>query len=88
MTTEKKRTQNPINQKSLYFSFADLYSKIMNDEIEIEKAEQALKALSGMNSVYGNEIKRAKMQNTTIRIVEMKSEEIEYTKKSLEESVD
>jgi hypothetical protein len=79
-TKKQTKTTSPINQKSLYFSFAELYAKIMNDEIELEKAEQAVKALSGMNSVYGNEIKRAKVENTTIRIVELKAEEIEHTK--------
>ncbi len=67
-----KKTQKPVNQKSLYYSFADLYEKIMNDEISVEKSEQAVKALCGMNSVYGNEIKRAKIENKAMRIVELK----------------
>lgn len=70
MTTKSKK---PVNQKTLYYSFADLYEKIMNNEIEVEKAEQANKALAGMNSVYGNEIKRAKIENKSMRVVELKN---------------
>lgn len=68
-----KRAIKPVNQKSLYFAFADLYEKIMNHEIEIDKADQANKALSGMNSVYGNELKRAKLENKSVRVIELKN---------------
>lgn len=72
-TTPKKRILNPVNQKSLYHTFADLYGKIINDDISIEKGEVLCKALCGMNSVYANEIKRAKVENREIRVVEIKN---------------
>lgn len=76
----EKRVQKPVNQKSIYHSFADLYDKIMNDEISIDKADAAARALDGMNKVYANELKRASIEhqikNATqminIRTIELK----------------
>ena len=58
-----KRIQKPVNQKSIYHSFADLYDKLMNDEIPIEKADAAARMLEGMNRTYLNEIKRAAVEH-------------------------
>lgn len=58
-----KRILKPVNQKSIYHSFADLYEKIMNDEIQIEKAESAARMLEGMNRTYINELKRAQIEH-------------------------
>lgn len=74
------RTLKPVNQKSLYQSFASLYEKIMNDEVDVKKAETSIKALNGMNDVYKNELKRAEIEQqlkgnmvkTEIRIIETK----------------
>lgn len=57
------KTLKPVNQKSIYHSYADLYEKVMNDEIELEKAQVAEKALSGMNKTYALELKRAELEN-------------------------
>lgn len=58
----KKSTPKPINQMSVYHSFALVYEKLMNDEIPVEKAEQASNALNGMNRAYALEIKRAELE--------------------------
>lgn len=73
-------TKKPVNQKSLYHSYSDLYEKIMNDEIPLDKAEKACKALDGMNRTYFGELKRAEIelqlkghtQTTSIRTLELK----------------
>jgi len=57
------KTQRPVNQKSIYHSFGDLYEKLMNDEIKLDKAEIAVQALAGMNRTYALEIKRAEVEN-------------------------
>lgn len=67
------KTQRPVNQKSIYHAFADVYEKLMNDEIPVEKAEQACNALAGMNRTYALEIKRAELEKTpAIRVFELK----------------
>ena len=74
-------TLKPVNQKTIYHSYADLYEKLMNDECDIAKAEQASHCLDGMNRTYALEIKRAEVANmlkgnserTEIRIVETKN---------------
>jgi hypothetical protein len=63
----------PVNQKSLYHSYADLYEKIMNNEIEVDKAEVAGKALDGMNRTQALELKRAEISGETMRIIETKN---------------
>jgi len=75
------KTQSPPNQKALYHSFSDMFQKIMNDEISLEKAETAVKYLNGMNKTYALELKRAELQNqlkgnsvpTEIRTIELKA---------------
>ena len=76
------KTLRPVNQKSIYHSFGDLYAKIMNDEIADAKAEVAVQALAGMNRTYALEIKRAEVEhelrgrsesNVELRIVETKN---------------
>jgi len=74
------RTQKPVNQKSVYHSYADVYDKLMNGEISEGTAEQASHALDGMNRTYALEIKRAEVEHilkgnakTEIRIVEIKN---------------
>jgi hypothetical protein len=75
------KTLKPVNQKSIYHSYGDLYEKIMNDECDIPKAEQASHCLDGMNRTYALEIKRAEIENmlkgnsekTEIRIIEIKN---------------
>lgn len=77
---ETKRTLKPVNQKSIYHSYADIYERLMNDEIPVEKGESAMKALDGMNRTYALEIKRAEVENalkgnmvqTNIRSIELK----------------
>lgn len=72
-------TKRPVNQKSIYHSFGDIYEKLMNDEITPEKAEIAVSALAGMNRTYALEIKRAEVEHslkgnmqTEIRTIEIK----------------
>lgn len=74
-----KKFQKPSNQKSVYSSFANLYEMIMNDDITVEKAEQANNALSGMNRTVALEIKMAELKKEVkIRQIEPKSfEQIE-----------
>lgn len=75
------KTQKPVNQKSIYHSFGDLYEKLMNDEIKIDKAEIAVQALAGMNRTYALELKRAEIEHelqgnatkTEIRVIEVKN---------------
>lgn len=72
MSTQK--TPRPVNQKSVYNSFASVYEKLMNEEIPVDKAEAACNALNGMNRSYALEIKRAELEKTpTIRILELKT---------------
>ena len=74
------KTQKPVNQKTIYHSYADLYEKVMNDEIPLAKAEIAEKALAGMNRTYALELKRAEVESelkvstehTRIRTLELK----------------
>jgi hypothetical protein len=74
------KTLRPVNQKSVYQSFALIYDKLMNDEIDISKAEQANNALNGMNRTYALELKRSELEyqlkgnmvKTEIRIIETK----------------
>ena len=71
----------PVNQKSVYHSAGDLYAMLMNDEITVDKAEQANAALSNMNRTYALEIKRTELERqlkgaserVEIRIVETKN---------------
>lgn len=63
----------PVNQKSVYHSFSDLYEKIMYGEIKPEVAEQANNALCGMNRTFALEIKRAEVSKEQIRVVESKN---------------
>lgn len=58
------KTLRPVNQKSVYHSAAELFEKIMNDEIPVDKAEQANAALSNMNRTYALEIKRTELEKT------------------------
>ena len=75
------RTLKPVNQKSVYQSFADIYEKLMNDEMDVSKAEQASHCLDGMNRTYALELKRAEVESsvkgntvkTEIRIIETKN---------------
>jgi len=70
---EKKKVARPVNQKSIYASFADLYEKLMNDEVPIEKAECAVQALAGMNRTFALEIKLAELKGITeARKIELK----------------
>lgn len=69
---ETKKFHKPVNQKSVYASFATVFEKLMNDEITVDKAEQASNALNGMNRAYALEIKRAELEKThTPRIIEL-----------------
>ena len=67
------KTLRPVNQKSLYHSWSELYGKIMDDEIEVAKAEQANAALCGMNRTQALEIKRAEVTGEVLRIIESKN---------------
>ena len=75
----KERTLKPVNQKTVYHSAAILFDKIMNDEIPVEKAEQACNALNVMNRTYALEIKRAEFEKSvslrTIELVNFEAEE-------------
>ena len=56
------KTIKPTNQKAVYHSFAMVFEKLMNDEIEVDKAEQASNALNGMNRAFALEIKKAELE--------------------------
>lgn len=78
------KTLKPVNQKSLYASFADLYQKLMNDEVDVETADVAGKILAGMNRTFALEIKKAEVtklldpdQKITMRNIEIKNFENE-----------
>lgn len=67
--------KKPINQKSVYHSFASVYEKLMNDEITVDTAEQACNALNGMNRAYALEIKRTEVEKkSNVRIIELEGE--------------
>lgn len=79
----KNKVSKPTNQKSVYASFANIYEKLMNDEISVEKAEQAGNALNGMNRAYALEIKRAELEKAHApRIIELVN--FEEEKKQIE----
>ena len=74
----------PVNQKSVYHSFGDVYEKSMNDETitdPIAKYSLALKALQGMNTTYIGELKRWEIDQSVqtsnvraqMRVVETKN---------------
>jgi hypothetical protein len=68
----------PVNQKSVYHSFADLYERLINKEIKPDIAEIAVSALAGMNRTFALEIKRAEIEKelngkAELRIVESKN---------------
>lgn len=69
-----KRFQKPTNQKSVYASAALLFEMIMNDEIPVDKAEQANQALNIMNRTVAIEIKLAELKKANeIRQIEPKN---------------
>ena len=83
------KTQKPVNQKSIYHSYADLYDKLMNEELPVEKAQVAGKLLDGMNKTYALELKRTELENqfkisslpVSVRTLELKEfDEIPVTK--------
>jgi len=71
----------PVNQKSLYQTAGDLYSMIVNDEIAVDRAEQANSALATMNRAYALEVKRAEIERelkgiterVEVRVIEVKN---------------
>lgn len=69
----KEKTLKPVNQKSLYATWSELYRKIMDGEVEDVRAINALAALSGMNRTMAIEVKRAEVTREPIRIVESKN---------------
>lgn len=71
------KTLKPVNQKSVYASFATLYEKLVNDEITPEKAEQLNASLNGMCRTYNLEIKRADITQQAMRNIEEKNFESE-----------
>jgi hypothetical protein len=79
------KTLRPVNQKSIYHSFAEVYERLMNDDITIDKAEQASHALDGMNRTYALELKRAEVEKElsrkeepiNVRVLESKNFETE-----------
>lgn len=79
-----QRTIKPVNQKALYHSFSDLYEKIMNDEIDLDKADKAVKALNGMNSVYANELKRASIESDSHKTIIIRNVELKLADTSFE----
>lgn len=82
MENTDKKTLKPVNQKTVYEAFAFVYEKLMNDEIPVEKAEQASNALNGMNRSYALEIKRAEFEKkAAIRTIELVNFEEEKPKK-------
>jgi hypothetical protein len=70
------KIQRPTSQKSVYHSAALVYEKLMNDELAVDKAEAAVKALGVMNTAYANEIKRSKLENKGLRIIELSGVEM------------
>jgi hypothetical protein len=71
----------PVNQKSLYQSAGDLYAMIINEEVAVDRAEQANAALCTMNRAYALEVKRAEIERelkgmaerVEVRIIETKN---------------
>jgi len=66
-------TLKPVNQKSVYHSWGDLYVKIMNEEVDPIRAEAAIGALQGMNRTFALEVKRAEVTREAMRVVEIKN---------------
>lgn len=66
-----EKIPKPTSQKSVYHSAAIVFEKLMNGEIEVDKAEAAVKALAVMNTAYANEIKRFKLEGKGLRILEI-----------------
>jgi len=67
------KTPKPVNQKSVYHSWGDLYAKIMDEEIDPTRAEVAIGALQGMNRTFALEVKRAEVTHEAMRVVEIKN---------------
>lgn len=67
------KTLKPVNQKSLYHSYSELYEKIRNNEIDVDRAEVAGKALDGMNRCQALELKRMELTKEPLRILEIKN---------------
>jgi len=60
---EKKEVLQPKNQMSEYHSAGDLYQKIMNEDISIERAVVAVSALNAQSKIFANECKLAEIRN-------------------------
>ena len=71
------KTLKPVNQKSVYHSFSELYTKIMDNESKPDRAEVAVQALAGMKRTFALEIKRAEVSNEKMRVIESKNFENE-----------
>ena len=76
-----KSQLKPVNQKSVYHSYSEIYAKVMNNELDVDRAEVASHCLDGMTRVYALEIKRYEIENmyldkknrADLRIIEMKN---------------
>jgi hypothetical protein len=66
------KVQRPVNLKSVFHSAGIVFEKLMNDEITVEKAEQANSSLAQMNRAYANALKHAEVElqikNTAHRV--------------------
>lgn len=71
------KTLKPVNQKSVYASWGDLYVQIMDGDIKPDRAEIAAQALAGMNRTYALEVKRKEVTGEPMRVVESKNFEEE-----------
>jgi hypothetical protein len=73
MESKSEEIKRPVNQKSIYHSAGMLFEMIMNNKIDLDKANAAVKALNVMNVSYANELKRATIEHKAVRIIEIKN---------------
>lgn len=56
-----EKVKKPSDQKSLYDAFGTIYERLMNGNIEVQVADKASKALSGMNRTYALELNKSEI---------------------------
>jgi|GEM_PF-3209656 len=71
--TKQNAALIPPNQKAVYHSYAQLYEKVMNEQISIDRAAIASRCLNGMTKTFLAEIHLAELTKKDIRNIEIKS---------------
>ena len=83
----KRVIKAPVNQKSVYHSFAMLYEMLMNGEASRSDVDTAVKTLNGMNAAYMGELKRTDLAMRAGKEFEIRPIELKALGTSLDSNV-